>query len=75
MGSVPAPSTTSWIQPEKRVTGTSSVSTTRIHGRNAMDEKYSAAARACSAVAAAPMRIIRLGGRMSGSPVRRSPFR
>ena len=46
-----------WIQPANRVFGTMSVSTTRIHGLKSIDEKYSAATRASSSVAAIHRRL------------------
>ena len=75
IGSMPPPSTGTSIQPRTRVTGTMSVSTTRIQGRKAKDEKYAAAARASASVAAMPIVTINLGGPMRGSPLRRRPFR
>ena len=55
--------------------GTMSVSTSRTHGLKSIDEKYSPATRACSSVAARPIRSMKAGGLILGSPVLRGPFR
>ena len=75
IGSTPPPSTTSWIQPAKRVTGTASVSTTRTQGLKSIDAKYSAAMRASASVVANPIRSMNEVGPWRGSPGLRRPFR